>query len=172
MVCELVKIVSGADEQLSIRSQKRCVEEIDPAFWELYLRRGFEWPSFITLYHWFAPPYSKAYEPSLNWPISSQSLPTFIRLVQENPTSAAFSFLTMYSIRHRTLTDYRYRFDNLFEEFSGSERNAHNIGKPKIPSPSPLQLIKTHRGPILIKPTHSNKISHPLHLEPAAKRVG
>ena len=146
VVCSLAKIAKGADGQLSTKSRKRCVEEIDPEFWELYLRRGFEWPSFITLYHWFAPPYSKAYDPSLNWPISSQSLPTFIHLIQKNPSSAAFSFLTMYSIRHRTLTDHPNSFDNLFEWLSEPEKHSHGIGKLTIPSPSPIQLIKHSQG--------------------------
>ena len=146
LVCKLAKIAKGADGQLSTKSRERCVGKIDPAFWELYLRHGFEWPSFMTLYLWFAPLHPKAYDPSRNWPISSQSLPTFMRLVQESPTSAAFSFLTMYSIRHRTLTDHPNAFDFLFEGLSDSERLSNGIGKLTIPLPSPLQLIKHSQG--------------------------
>ena len=50
VMCELVKIVLSADGQLSTWSRKSCVEEIDQAFWAIYLRRGFESPSPITLY--------------------------------------------------------------------------------------------------------------------------
>ena len=125
-----------------------------------------------TLYVGLTILHVKTYNPSTNDPISSQSLPAFIRLIQANPTSAAFSLLTMYSIRHRTLTDHPDSFDLLFYPLSDSERLSHGIGKLTIPSPSPLQLIKSHRGPIPIKPTHSNKIPHPLHLVPTARRVG
>ena len=169
VVCELAKIAKGTDGQLSTKYHKRCVENIDPAFWELYLRRGFEWPSSITLYLWFVPLHSKAYNPPYDQPISYQSLPTFIRLVQENPTSAAFSFLTMYSIRHRTLADYPNDFNNLFLRLSHSETLSHGISKFTIPSLSLLQLIKSHRGPISIESTQSNKISHPFHLGSATR---
>ena len=141
VVCELVKIALGADGQLSINSRKSCVEEIDPALWGLYLRHGFDSPSSATLYLWFTTIHSEAYNPVQNRPISSQSLPTFIRLVQENPTSAVFSFLIMYSIRHRALTDYPGDFDNLFNELSESEKLSHGIGTLSIPSSPTLQLI-------------------------------
>ena len=135
VVCELVKIILGADGQLSTWSRKRCVEEIDPAFWGLYLRHGFDSPSSATLYLGFVTLHSKAYNPVRNPPIFSQSLSTFISLVQENPTSAAFSLLTMYSIRHRTLTDYPGDFDSLFRGLSESEKLSHGIGTLSIPSP-------------------------------------
>ena len=174
MVCELAKIAKGADGQLSTWSRKRCVAEIDPAFWGLYHRHGSDSPSSASLYLWFATIHSEAYNPASvqNRPISFRSLPTFIRLIQENTTSAAFSFLTLYSIRHRTLTDYPDSFKQLFRELSDSDRQSHGIGKLTFPSPSPLQLMGIHRGPIPIEPTHSNKIPHPFHLEPTASRVG
>ena len=50
VVYKLVKIILGADGQLSTWSRKRCVEEIDPAFWGLYHRHGFDSPSSATLY--------------------------------------------------------------------------------------------------------------------------
>ena len=99
-----------------------------------------------TLYFGLTIPHIKAYGPSTNYLISSQSLPAFIHLIQENPTSAAFSFLTMYSIRHHTLTDHLDSFDLLFNGLSDSERYSHGIGKLTIPSPSPLQLIKHSQG--------------------------
>ena len=138
VVCELVKIVLSADGQLSTWSRKRCVEEIDPAFWGLYIRHGCDSPSSATLYLWFATIHSEAYNPVRNRPISSQSLPTFIRLIQENPTSAAFSLLTMYSIRHRTLADHPDSFNDLLPSLSDSERVSRGIGKLTISSPSPL----------------------------------
>ena len=103
--------------------------------------------------------------------ISDHSCSAFIPLIQANRTSAAFSLLTMYSTRHRTLTDYPDSFRKLFSELSDSDRHSHGIGKLTFPSPSPLQLMKTHRGPILIEPTHSNKIPHPFYLEPTSRRV-
>ena len=129
-------------------------------------------PSFFaTLYFGCVRSQYGAYAPG-DYAISYHSLSAFIHLIHANPTSAAFSFLTMYSIRHRTLTDHPDSFDTLFYLLSDSEKHSHGIGKLTIPSPSPLQLIKTHRGPIPIEPTHSNKIPHPFHLEPTARRVG
>ena len=87
----------------------------------------------------------KAYTPG-DFVIPSHSIPAFIHLIQANPTSAAFSFLTMYSIRHRTLTDHPDSFDLLFKWLYSSERHSHGIGKLTIPSLSPLQLIKYSQG--------------------------
>ena len=123
--------------------------------------------SFQILYVTLSSSHAKAYTPD-NAVIPFHSTPAFIHLIQANPTSAAFSFLTMYSVRHRTLTDHPDCFDDLFDWFSDFEEHAHGIGKLTIPSPSPLQLIGTHRGPVSIEPTHSNKIPHPFHLEPTA----
>ena len=113
----------------------------------------------------------KAYTPG-DFVIPSHSIPAFIHLIQANTTSAAFSFLSMYSIRHHTVKEYPDSFDNLFLVFSTSEILSHGIGKLTFSSLSPVQLIKTYRGPIPIEPTRSDKIPHSLHLEPAARRVG
>ena len=172
VMCELVEIAKGADWPLSTRSRKRCVEEIDPAFWELYLRRGFESPCSVPLYLFFAPLQYKAYKPLKNYPISYQSLRASIRLIQANPASAGFSFLTMYSIRHHTLNDNTDSFDVLFPSLNESERALHGIGKLRIPSLYPLQLIGIHRGSIPIEPPHRIKVSYPFPLEPTARRVG
>ena len=69
----------------------------------------------------------------------------FIHLIRADPTSAAFSFLTMYSIRHRTITDHPDSFDHLFAPLL-YEKHFHGIGKLTVPSPSPLQLIKHSQG--------------------------
>ena len=88
---------------------------------------------------------TKAYTPG-SYVVPFRSLTAFICLIQANPTSAAFSFLTMYSIRHRTLTDHPGSFDDLFWGLSDSELHSHGIGKLTIPSPFPLQLIKHSQG--------------------------
>ena len=128
--------------------------------------------SFSVLYSGLSQLLSVTYVPDKERPISSQSLTAFIRLIQANPTSAAFSFLTMYSIRHRTLTDHPGSFDHLFSGLFDFGKLFHGIGKLTITSLSPLHLIKIHRRPIPIEPPHSNKIPHPFHLEPTARRVG
>ena len=61
--------------------------------------------------------------------ISPSSLPTFIHLMRANPTSAAFSFLVMYAIRHRTLIDQPETFESIFLGLTYSERLSHDIGK-------------------------------------------
>ena len=126
---------------------------------------------FISMYFGLSQLQSKAYS-KISHPISPQSLRRFIHLFQADPTSAAFSFLTMYAIRHHTITDHLDLFNNLFGIRWDDQKHSKGIGRRTIPSPSPLQLIKTHRGPIPIEPTHSNKISHPFHLEPTPRRVG
>ena len=115
---------------------------------------------------------SKAYDPGKKLIIPSQSLSAFIQLIQANSTSAAFSALIMYSIRHRTLRDYPDSFDHLFQRLDDSEKHSHGIGKLTIPSLSQFQLIKSCRRPVLIEPTHRNEIPHPFHLEPTGRRVG
>ena len=139
VVCELAGAVKSGPGQLSTKSHKRCVEEIDPAFWDLYLRRGFDSPSTITIYSVFPPLQSKAYKPWKNYPVSPQSLPAFIHLIKSNTTSAAFSLLVMYSIRNRTLTDHPDSFDNLFRCIFESEKPSHGIGNFTISSLCPLQ---------------------------------
>ena len=99
----------------------------------------------VTLYLGLSHFQSKTYTPG-TFVIPSHSLSASIHLIQANPTSAAFSFLTMYSIRHRTLKDHPDSSDYLFGWVSDSERHPHGIGKLTIPSPSPLQLIKHSQG--------------------------
>ena len=103
--------------------------------------------------------------------ISNLSRSAFIYLIQENPISAAFSLLTMYSIRHHTLTDHPDAFHPLFMRLDYSEKLSHGIGKFTIPSPSPSQLIKPHRGPIPIEPARCNEVPRPFDLERTARRV-
>ena len=99
--------------------------------------------------------------------ISESSCSAFIHLIKANPSSAAFSFLTMYSIRYRTLIDHPDPFCDLLRWLSESEKHSNGVGESPTSSQCPLQLIKTRpgRGRIPIKPTLSNKMSHPLHLE-------
>ena len=145
LMCELAGVVNGVDEQLTSKSRRKCVEQINPDFWSLYLRRGFESPCSVPLYLFFAPLQYKAYKPLKNYPISYQSLLAFIRLIQANPASAGFSFLTMYSIRHRALTDHPNSFDHLFHHLPNSEKFSHGIGMLTIPLPSPFHLTETRR---------------------------
>ena len=88
---------------------------------------------------------SEAYIPG-TMIVPPRSITRYTHLIQANTTSAAFSFLTMYSIRHRTLTDHPGSFDYLFLWLDDSEKLSHGIGKLTIPSPSPLQLIKHSQG--------------------------
>ena len=87
---------------------------------------------------------SKAYAPGPdNYVIPFRLLPSFIRLIQVDPASAAFPLLTMYSIRHHTLTDHPNSFNHLFDWLSESERHRHGIGKLISFSPSLFQLTKS-----------------------------
>ena len=103
---------------------------------------------FCSHYQGLSTTLSRSYVPTtnVNYPISKSTTITFTQLIQAGPTSAAFAFLTMYSIRHRTLTDHPDSFNSLFYPLSDSERLSHGIGKLTIPSPSPLQLIKHSQG--------------------------
>ena len=74
---------------------------------------------------------TKTYNPG-NDVISSQSLSPFIRLLQAEPTSATFSLLTMYSIRHRTLIDHPSTFDVLFTGICDIEKQSYGIGNITI----------------------------------------
>ena len=49
---------------------------------------------------------STSYDPMNGLPIPIDPLSELIRLVREGPVPAAFSLLTMYTVRHRTLIDY------------------------------------------------------------------
>ena len=103
-------------------------------------------PSFFaTLYIGCSHSQSGVYDPG-DFVISYDSRSAFVRLIQANPTSAAFSFLTMYSIRHGTLKDHPDSFDDLFSFIWEHQRLSHGIGKLTIPSLSPLQLIKHSQG--------------------------
>ena len=70
---------------------------------------------FSFLYQHLSRKLSGWYVPTTNRQILSNSMTiTFIQLVQAGPTPAAFSSLTMYSIRHRILKDHPDSFDDLF----------------------------------------------------------
>ena len=97
--------------------------------------------------------------------ISSRPLSVFIRLIQADSSSAAFSFLSMYSIRQRTLAEHPDSFDFLFLAFSDPVIHSHGIGMLVIYLQSLPQLIKNHRGRVPIEPTLGNKIPRRSYLE-------
>ena len=70
---------------------------------------------------------SKAYTPC-DYVLPSRSLFVYIRLIQANPVSAAFSLLAMYSIRCRALVDYPGVFEPLFPWLSNAETRCHSKG--------------------------------------------
>ena len=160
MLCEMAWIVKGVDRPLTSTSRERCVEEIDPAFWELYIRRGFESSASSTpLYLVFALRQAKVYNPSTNWPISPQSFPAFVHLIQANTTSASFSILIIYSIRHHTLIDHPDFFNHLFQRLPDSGRHSHGIGKFTISSLCPLQPDQDSQGTNFYQ-TYSQQQNH------------
>lgn len=69
---------------------------------------------------------SKSYIPGPYSPIPSTSLPAFVRLIQDGPTSAAFTILTMYSVRQRTISEHPSKWDHLF---SPTEKQPYDTGK-------------------------------------------
>ena len=99
--------------------------------------------------------------------ISSRPLSVFIRLIQADSSSAAFSFLSMYSIRQRTLTEQPDSFDFLFSALSDPVIHSHGIGKLFISLRSLPQLMENlnHRRRVPIKPTLWNKMPRPFYLE-------
>ena len=62
-------------------------------------------------------------------PIPSQSLDAFTILILTNTNSAAFSLLTMYAIRHRTMVDCPNDFYRLFQRPTHTVMHSHTIGK-------------------------------------------
>ena len=84
------------------------------------------------LYQGLARSTSKAYDLSQDYPIPSQSLSAFICLIQTSSTLAAFSLLTMYSIRHRVLIDHPNTFDPFLSRLSEFDRCSHGIGESII----------------------------------------
>ena len=168
---EMVGIIKDVDAQPWAVSRMKCFQEIGDRFWQLYLEQAFSEASHVPLYLKFIQLHSKAYNSKRNCnPFSHHTLLAFIHHIQRDPTMAAFSLLTMYSIRHRTLTDYPDAFDILFENLLDREKPEE--GKLSSNSPSHLQLIEIHRGPIATKSTRRNKISHPFHLESTTRRFG
>ena len=101
----------------------------------VYLGQGAYLSSSATLYFCLTHPQSRVYTPTSPVGISSHSLPAFISLLQENPLLAALSFLVMYSIRHRSLTDHPNSFLFLFLALAESEKHSNGIGEVIISSP-------------------------------------
>ncbi|KAK7689225.1 hypothetical protein QCA50_007916 [Cerrena zonata] len=71
---------------------------------------------------------SEAYVPATNFPVPRGSLPVFIRLINKGRSSAVYSVLTMYSVRHHTLENHPGHFDNLFPYIFDDERQTYEIG--------------------------------------------
>ena len=69
---------------------------------------------FSKLYAGITNTLSLSYDPTNNWPLPYQSVPSLVRLIQEGPTSAAFAILILDGIRHRTLKDHPRRLERLF----------------------------------------------------------
>ena len=97
---------------------------------------------------------SKAYTPG-NLVIPSHSLTAFIHLIRADPTSAAFSFLTIYSLRHRTLTDHPDFSNHLFGPLFSS---SHGIGKLTIPSTVSTPADQTSQGIISLRQQNTSSI--------------
>ena len=131
----------------------------------IYLKQEITPSFFATLYFGLTLLQRKAYKPSRDLPIPGDVLPAFIQLLQANPTSAALSTLTMYSIRHHTITKRPEAFDILFRSLSYSEKLSYDIGKKMIPSLSGLRLILSHRRSASVESTYSNQIPRLFHLD-------
>lgn len=72
---------------------------------------------------------SGAYNPEKNKPIPDPFLLSFIHLIQNDPTSAAFCILTMYSVRKDTTNQHPNIFDPLFSHLSETQIQTYGIGK-------------------------------------------
>ena len=82
------------------------------------------------LYKGLASAQSTAYNPEVEaFVIPSHSIPVYIDLIGANPISATFSFLAMYSIQHRALTDHPGTFSVLLERSFYPERQLHGVGE-------------------------------------------
>ncbi|KAK7688638.1 hypothetical protein QCA50_008176 [Cerrena zonata] len=68
---------------------------------------------------------TNSYDLFSDFPIPGQSLPMVVQAIQDGPTSAAFSILTMYTIQLRTTNGH---FRNLFLPLSPQERESYEIG--------------------------------------------
>ena len=64
-----------------------------------------------------------------NMPVPRIGVPTFVQLIQAGPTSASFSILTMYSIRHRTIVDYPDTWREIFRHLSNDEKRSSSAGR-------------------------------------------
>lgn len=83
--------------------------------------------SFAMLYLGMTRQQSEAYVPNY-CAINTKSTLALTHLFEANPTSAAFSLLTLYSIRRRTIRDHPEGFDYLFGWLDDSEKRSHGIG--------------------------------------------
>ncbi|KAK7684418.1 hypothetical protein QCA50_012365 [Cerrena zonata] len=100
----------------------------DKEQWSMHLGEDSDLSYFPKLCFSLTLALSGTYNSASGFPISSTHLPTFIRLIREGPTSAAFSILTMYSVRHHTLMKHPEKYDGLFPTLSDIEKQNYGIG--------------------------------------------
>ena len=86
-------------------------------------------PYFSVLYRGLTCTLPNCYLPDANHPIPSTFLPSFIRLLYEDPVPATFSILVMYSVRSRSLNKYTEVYDSLFYPPFYDSLQAYGIGK-------------------------------------------
>ena len=113
-----------------------CEVSQDTHSLSIYFGQGFNPPLLALLYSVFTRIQSNAYDPARDfYTIPTDALSTLIYLIQAQSTSAAFSFLIMYSIRCRTMTDHPKNINSLFDELPEPEKREHDIGKPIVRLP-------------------------------------
>lgn len=83
--------------------------------------------AFLNLYREVANIMLELYTPGQcgNWPIPTMLVPTLLQLIEAGPTSAAFSILILYAIRHRTITDRPDSFEGILW-YPPTEARKHN----------------------------------------------
>ena len=113
---------------------------------------------------------SRVYSPG-NSVLPSDFVPGFIHLIRVNPTSAAFSLITAYSIRHRIIVEHPHTFNHLFPWLPLPNPDYHGIGEFATPSSSPQRLMMINRGPVRIEPNHSSKAPRPFPLGSPTRRT-
>ncbi|KAK7684417.1 hypothetical protein QCA50_012364 [Cerrena zonata] len=107
----------------------------------IYFDEGPNMACLSPLYSCLALALSGIYDPAIDRSIPRTHLPTFIRLIQKGPTSAAFSILAMYSIHHHTLQKYPATYNQPFWWLTYTEMKEYGIGDQFV-----LNLIAATRA--------------------------